>query len=161
MTEITIVSSDGKNLKAKLEAMKISKPFEVFYTDNKPEVPIPISHPSGALEKIIAFCEQFMGKPIPKFDKPIHANKLEGVIKDEFVCKLLDIPTDKLFELLMASDFLVLKEFEDLVACAVAVKLVGKSTDDIRKEFGIVNDFTPAEVKSIDEFFAWSQEIWP
>ena len=141
--------------------MKVCQPIEVFYTNEKPETPCPLAHPSAALEKVIAFCEQYQGKEVPKFERPIHAKLFEEVIKDEFICKLLDVPKQGLFDLLMATNFLVLKNFEELVACAIAVKLVGKTIEEVRKDFEIENDFTPEEEKQIKEFFTWSEEIWP
>lgn len=161
MTEITIVSSDDKTFKTKLEALKCCQPIETFFTNEKPEVPCKLAHPGRALEKIIAFCEHYQGQPVPTFEKPIHAKKYEEVIKDEFLCKLLDVPKEQLFEILMATSFLVLKNFEDLVACAIAVKLVGRTTEEIRKDFEIENDFTPEEEKALKDFFMFAEEIWP
>ena len=156
-----MVTADEKKLKAKYDAMKISKPIEEFYKDNKPDVEIPLPLvQSATLTKIIQFCEQFQNKSPPVVEKPLKSNKLVDLVKDEWLCKYLEMPLKECYELLTASDYMALKGLEDLVACAVATKIVGRSVEEIRKEFGIVNDYTPAEEAEIKEFFSWSEEIW-
>ena len=162
MAEITFVTSDGQKVKAKLEAMKQCKPVETFYTENKPETEMPLPKVSNdALTKIIKFCEQYQEKPLPVIEKPIKSNKIEEVIKDEWLCKFLDLSTKDIYELLMASDYMALKKLEDLISCAVAIKIYGKSIDDVRKDFGVTNDFTPDEEKELQQFFNWIDDIWP
>lgn len=161
MAEIVIITADGQKLKGKYEAMKMCKPIEEFYKDNKPEIEIPLPQVNGnTLQKIINFCEQFHNKSIPLVEKPIKTNKLSEIIRDAWTCKFLEMPLKEMYELLMACDYLGLKGLEDLVGCAVAVRIVGKTVDDIRKEFGITNDFTPAEENEIKEFFSWAEELW-
>eukprot|EP00831_Metopus_contortus_P061712 TRINITY_DN5361_c0_g1_i3.p1 TRINITY_DN5361_c0_g1~~TRINITY_DN5361_c0_g1_i3.p1 ORF type:complete len:195 (-),score=54.08 TRINITY_DN5361_c0_g1_i3:33-617(-) len=160
--EITMITSDSQKLKANYEAMKVCKPIEEFFKDSKPDEEVSLPRvSSGALKKIVEFCEKFQNKSVPQIEKPLKSNKLDVVLKNEWLCKFLDIPTKELYELLMACDYLVLKGLEELVACAVAVKIVGRPIEDIRKEFGIENDFTPDEEKDIKEFFSWADELWP
>ena len=162
MTEITMLTSDGQKLKAKFEAMKVCKPVEEFFKDNKPDVEIPLPKvSSGALAKVIKFCEYYQSKAVPKVEKPLKTNKLDAIFKDEFLLTFMNMPTPELYELLMASDFLVHKELEELIGCTIASKIVGKTVEDIRKDFTINNDLTAAEEKEIKEFFQWSEELWP
>eukprot|EP00830_Metopus_es_P004414 TRINITY_DN1405_c0_g3_i1.p1 TRINITY_DN1405_c0_g3~~TRINITY_DN1405_c0_g3_i1.p1 ORF type:complete len:204 (-),score=55.01 TRINITY_DN1405_c0_g3_i1:6-617(-) len=159
---ISMITSDSYTLSANFEAMKVCKPIEEFMKDNKSDVPIPLPKVrKPALEKIIKFCEMFQNKSIPQIEKPLKSNKLDAVLKDEWLIKFLEMPVKEMYELLMASDYLVLKGLEELVACAIAIKMVSKSTEDIRKEFEITNDLTPEEEKDIKEFFSWSEEVWP
>ncbi len=162
MTQILMSTSDGAKITAKFEAMKVCKPIEEFYKDNKPETEIPLPRVTKrALERVVRFCEYYQSKAVPKIDKPLKTGNVTTIFQDEFLREFLQIPTPELYELLMASDFLVHKELEELIGCAIAAKIVGKSVDDIRKEFNIVNDLTPAEEKEIKEFFQWSEELWP
>ncbi len=161
MTEITMVTADGQKLKGKYDAMKVCKPIEEFYKDNKPEVEITLLEVKGeTLAKIIEFCDQYHNKSVPPIEKPLKTNKFTDVVKDPWLVSKLDMPLNKLYELLSACDYLALKTLEELAACAVAVKIVGKSVEEIRKEFGITNDYTPAEEAEIKEFFSWGEELW-
>ncbi len=156
-----MVAMDGQKLKGKFEAMKACKPIEEFYKDNKTDVEIPLPQASSsALTKIIKFCEQFHNKSTPVIEKPIKSSNIHEIIKDEWLCSYLNMPPKEQYELITACDYLALKNLEDLVACSVAVRIVGKGVEDIRKEFGINNDFTPAEETDIKEFFSWSDELW-
>ena len=157
-----MVTADGQKIKGKFDAMKICRPIEEFYKDNKLDVEIILPEvKSETLSKIVEFCEQYQGKNPPTVEKPLKSNKLNEIIKDEWLITRLNMPLNKMYELLNACDYLALKGLEELVACAVAVKLVGKSVEEMRKEFGINNDYTPAEESEIKEFFSWSEELWP
>ena len=160
MAEITLVSTDGKKIKTKFDAVKVCKPVEEFYKDNGMDVEIPVSQPASVLEKIVKYCEQFHNKSGPQIDKPIKHTKLSDIIKDEWLLKFLEMPLNEIYDLITACDYLALKSLEDYAACAVAVRIVGKSVEDIRKEFGIVNDYVPAEEAEIKEFFSWTEELW-
>eukprot|EP01022_Parablepharisma_sp_SALTPOND_P022934 TRINITY_DN470_c1_g1_i1.p1 TRINITY_DN470_c1_g1~~TRINITY_DN470_c1_g1_i1.p1 ORF type:complete len:3177 (-),score=433.80 TRINITY_DN470_c1_g1_i1:1470-10295(-) len=161
MTEITMVTADGQKLKSKFDAMKVCKPIEEFYKDNKPEVEIILQEVKAeTLALIIEFCNQYHNKSAPVVEKPLKTNKLAEVIKDEWLLAKLNMPLSKMYDLLSACDYLALKSLEELVACAVAVKIMGKDVEEIRKEFGITNDYTPAEEAEIKEFFTWSEELW-
>jgi S-phase kinase-associated protein 1 len=54
-----------------------------------------------------------------------------------------------LFELILASNYLDMKNLLDLGCKTVANMIKGKSVEEIRKTFNIVNDFTPEEEEQI------------
>eukprot|EP01022_Parablepharisma_sp_SALTPOND_P008143 TRINITY_DN135279_c1_g1_i1.p14 TRINITY_DN135279_c1_g1~~TRINITY_DN135279_c1_g1_i1.p14 ORF type:complete len:164 (-),score=32.99 TRINITY_DN135279_c1_g1_i1:75-566(-) len=160
MAEITFVASDGKKLTSTLDVMKLCKPVEVYFAENKTDTEMPLPRVgSDALGKIIKFCEHYQNNPLPAIEKPIKSSKLEEVIKDEWLCKFLDMPAKEINELLIASDYMSLKQMEELLSCVIATRIFGKSTEDIRAEFGIANDFTPEEEKQVQEFFDWADNI--
>ena len=161
MTEITMVAVDQTKVKTSLDAVKIFDVVANFYKDRKPEEEMPVNISAPTLTKIVKFCEEFKGRKIPVVERPLKTNKMEVVFKTEYLIGYMSGPVKELSELLMAGHYLGNKAFEDLVACAIAVRLFGKTTDDMRKDFGIRPDFTPEEERSVKEFFAWADEIWP
>jgi S-phase kinase-associated protein 1 len=162
MAEITMITSDDKKLKVDLSVMKVCKPIEEFYKDNQTDTEIILSEvKSNTLARIIEFCKQYHNKSPPIVEKPLKTNKLSEAVKDEWLESKLQMPLNELYELINACDYLGLESFENLAACAVAVKIVGKDVQEIRKEFGIVNDYTAAEENEIKDFFSWSDELWP
>ena len=54
-----------------------------------------------------------------------------------------------LFEIVLAADYLDIKALLDLSCKTVANMIKGKTTEEIRKEFNIKNDFTPEEEEEI------------
>ena len=162
MAEIIMVTSDEKKLKADLSVMKACKPIEEFYKDNQTDTEIILPEvKASTLTRIVEFCKQYHNKTPPVVEKPLKTNKLSEAVKDEWLESKLEMSLNELYELISACDYLELKSLEDLAACAVAVKIVGKDVQEIRKEFKIVNDYTAAEESEIKEFFSWSDELWP
>ena len=161
MTEITFVTSDGKKVTSTLEVMKHCKPVEVYFTENKPDTEMPLPKvTSETLTKIIQFCEQYQTNPLPVVEKPIKSGKLEECIKDEWLCKFLDMSLKDTNEMYVASNYMSLKSLEDFISCLIATKIFGKTSEEIRTEFGIPNDFTADEEKEVQKFFEWADDIW-
>ena len=161
MAEIAFVTSDGKKVAASLEVMKQCKAAEAYFIENKSEGEMPLPKVDAeTLNKIIKFCEEYQNKPLPIIEKPIKSNKLEECIKDEWLCKFLEISLKELNDLFIASNYMSLKPLEEFTACVIATKIFGKSTEEIRAEFGVTNDFTEDEEKQLKEFFDWADNIW-
>ncbi len=161
MTEITLNAKDGVKMKTSLDAMKIFRVVDNFFRDCKPgdEMPVEIGGPT--LMKITKFAEEYKNRGIPVIERPIKTNRLEALFKTEFLVSYMTCPAKELCELLMAGHYLDCKAFEDLIACAIAAQLFGKSTEEMRTAFGIKNDFTPEEQRSVNEFYSWADDIWP
>jgi hypothetical protein len=161
--EINLTSSDGKKFKADYACMdKASQVVKEFFKEAKQETEMPLEKVNGSsLEKIISFYTHYKDKAIPKVEKPLKSNKLEAVIKDEWLCKFLEMPIKDLKELIMAANYMGLAELEELVGCTIASKIMGKNVEEFRTEFGVVKDFTEDEEKKLKEFFAWADQIWP
>eukprot|EP00080_Pristionchus_pacificus_P009271 PDM69291.1 hypothetical protein PRIPAC_47593 [Pristionchus pacificus] len=65
--------------------------------------------------------------------------------QSQTVSRLLEIGNEELFNLIVAANYLDIKELLDLGCKRVADLFKDKSPDDIRKTFGIVNDLSPEE----------------
>ncbi|KYN95077.1 suppressor of kinetochore protein 1, putative, partial [Plasmodium reichenowi] len=71
------------------------------------------------------------------------------------------VNTDKetLYELIEASNYLDIKPLLDLTCGKIASMMKDKTTEEIRAEFDIVNDFTREEEKQIREENRWCGDI--
>jgi S-phase kinase-associated protein 1 len=70
----------------------------------------------------------------------------------------LEIDQSLLIELIMAANYLNIKDLLDLTCAKVASMIKGKSPEQIREMFGIENDFTPEEEEKIREENKWCEE---
>lgn len=165
--EFTVMTSDGKEMKATFEVLGLSEPIKKHYEIalTAPGAPLPVMPlprvNSASFERIVKYYEYSKGKTIAKIEKPLKTNKLPDIIKDEWLRKFIDLPTKDLSELLMACDFLKLEDLKQLAACVIATRLFGKTPEEIRTEFAVDPELTPDQDKQLKRFFQWADQLWP
>uniref|UniRef100_A0A8C9H0V7 S-phase kinase-associated protein 1 n=1 Tax=Piliocolobus tephrosceles TaxID=591936 RepID=A0A8C9H0V7_9PRIM len=101
------------------------------------------------LKKVIEYMEYHIDNPADEIPKPLITSNLQDVVSGwdyEFV------NTDKetLYELIEASNYLDIKPLLDLACGKIASMMKDKTTEEIRAEFDIVNDFTKEEEKQVN-----------
>lgn len=67
--------------------------------------------------------------------------------------EFMKMDQETLFEIILAANYLDIKGLLDLGCKTVANMIKGKSVEEIRKTFNIVNDFTPEEEELIRKVF--------
>ncbi|XP_075253695.1 S-phase kinase-associated protein 1-like [Convolutriloba macropyga] len=72
--------------------------------------------------------------------------------------EFLKVDQSTLFEIMIAANFLDIKGLLEVGCKTVAGMIRGKSTEELRKLFNIVNDFTPEEEEKIKRENAWCEE---
>ena len=65
-----------------------------------------------------------------------------------------------LFDIILAANYLDIKQLLDLACAKVASLIKNKSIQEIRKFFSIANDFTPEEEAQIMEENKWAEEAF-
>ena len=91
-----------------------------------------------------------MTNKLPEIEKPLRSSKLADLVS-EWDAKFVDVEQTILFELILAANYMDCKSLLDLTCAKVASMIKGKSPDQIREQFGIVNDFTPEEEKKVGD----------
>jgi len=112
------------------------------------------------LDLIVEYA-QFMRTPeFPREERKEDAkieNELTQFEKD-FVEKM---DRETLTELILLSNFLEFKQLLEMLCCATAGLMKGKTAEQIRQEFNIKNDFTPeeeAKIQKENQFIEEAQE---
>eukprot|EP00695_Tsukubamonas_globosa_P001321 TRINITY_DN231_c0_g2_i1.p1 TRINITY_DN231_c0_g2~~TRINITY_DN231_c0_g2_i1.p1 ORF type:complete len:162 (+),score=88.58 TRINITY_DN231_c0_g2_i1:67-552(+) len=156
---VDLKSSDEQVFTVKKEVAKMSEVFADLIadapSDEKPQIPVPnVSGP--VLKKVLEYCEHHWNNRAEEIEKPLKG-KIEDVISD-FDKKYLEIDQSLLIELILAANFLNIKDLLDLTCAKVASMIKGKTPEEIRQMFGIENDFTPEEEEKIREENRWCEE---
>lgn len=117
-------------------------------TDTGTDDPIPLPNvKANILSQVITYCtEHVEGKEKDEHGRNKKTDEDLQAFDEEFV-RNLDQST--LFELILAANYLNMKELLDLTCNTVAKMIKGKTPQEIRDTFGIVNDFTPEEEEEV------------
>jgi len=93
-----------------------------------------------------------------EIEKPIKSTSMH-----DMVCKwdadFVNLEQAPLFQLILGANYLSIKPLLNLACVKVASMIKGKTTEQIRKEFGIINDFTPEEEAQVIAENKWAEEI--
>jgi len=123
--------------------------------DETPTVPL-LSVDSTPLQKVIEYCKYHHNNKAEEIEKPLKG-KIEDVIC-QWDKQFLDIEQALLIELVMAANYMNIKDLLDLTCAKVASLIKGKSPEQIRDLFGIDNDFTAEEEAKLKEENKWCEE---
>jgi S-phase kinase-associated protein 1 len=121
-------------------------------------VPLP-NVKSNVLTKVIEFCKHYQTEAMTDIEKPLKSSNMSEVVQ-EWYAQFVDVDQELLFELILAANYMDIKPLLDLTCATVASMIKGKTPEEIRKTFNIVNDFTPDEELQVREENKWCEEAW-
>ncbi|CAM0883422.1 unnamed protein product [Alopecurus aequalis] len=146
-TMITLVSSDSERFEITREAASMSQTINHMIEDDCVENDVPLPNVgSKILAKVIEYCNKHV------------ADSSEQEDLKSFDAKFIEVDQAMLFDVILAANYLDIKGLLDLSCQTVADMIKGKSVEDIRKTFNIVNDFTPEEEEEIRRENQWAFE---
>merc|ERR1712064_138489 len=123
---------------------------------------------TAILSKVIDYCKYHKDNQPEEIQKPLRSTNLCDCGVSEWDSEYVNIEQEVLFELILAANYLDIKSLLDLSCAKVASMIKGKTTEEIRKQFNIVNDFTPEEealvrgcVKTVQTVGACSAPLAP
>ena len=61
-----------------------------------------------------------------------------------------------IFELMLAANYMDVQPLLDLMCAKLATMMKDKTPEQIRTQFNIINDFTPAEYEAVEAENAWA-----
>ena len=140
---VAVITADGKMFditNAIAEQIKMIKNAAEEFCDEV--IPIPTVN-SDIFEKIVEFCT-------------FKTEERDFGTTEDFVKKFFDVPTDFLFDIISASNFLDAPDVLDAACSAAADLLRDKSPEEIRTILNIENKFTPEEEAEIIKENSWA-----
>ena len=154
-------SSDGENFEVDVE---IAKVFNIIKTmiedlglDEDDDEPVPLPNVNGAiLRKVIEWATHHKNDPPPPEDDENREKRSDDI--DAWDQEFLKVDQGTLLELILAANYLDIEGLLDVTCKTVASMIKGKTTEEMRKTFNIMNNFTPEEEEQIRKENEWCEE---
>ena len=142
---VKLISIEGDELEVDIETANMSVLIKSMIDDSGPDEDIPLPNVKKViLEKVIEFCKFLKENPFREIEKPLKTANLRDIV-DPWYADYIDIEQETLFEIVLAANYLDIKQLLELSCAKVASMIKGKSVQEVRNLFSIQNDFTPEE----------------
>lgn len=178
---VEVVSAEGQSHNVSVNIAKHSGLLSrLIDDDNQNEQFIslpPLSNVNSAiLSKVIEFLEHYNMEPMNEIEKvnncvfhikhrphnifiqPLKSANIGDVVQDYYANFVGGLHQEVLFELILAANYMDIKPLLSLTCATVASQIKGKSPEDIRRIFNIVNDFTPEEQAAVEAENRWCED---
>uniref|UniRef100_A0ACD5XR64 Uncharacterized protein n=1 Tax=Avena sativa TaxID=4498 RepID=A0ACD5XR64_AVESA len=144
---IMLKSSDGEDFEIKPEAAALSQTIKHMMEEDCVENGVPLPNVnSNILAKVIEYCNKHVAAAGQQEDLKV------------FDADFIKVDQATLFDIILAANYLDIKGLLDLSCQTVADIIKGKTPEEIREYFNIVNDFTPEEEAEIRKENQWAFE---
>ncbi|EIM90003.1 ubiquitin-protein ligase [Stereum hirsutum FP-91666 SS1] len=158
---VLLVTSDNEQFTVDKDVAERSVLIKNMLEDvGETDQPIPLPNVSSAvMKKVLDYCEHHRGEPLPtaETDSQDETRKRTTDI-GEWDQKFIAVDQEMLFEIILAANYLDIKALLDVGCKTVANMIKGKTPEEIRKLFNIVNDFTPEEEAQIKKENEWAED---
>ena len=158
-TKVIMISSDGEQFELSTQAamrsqlvkdsIDGSKEDIIEFTANKVK--------GNILIKVVEYLEHYKDKEPKEIEHPLPTSNFSECV-DKWDFDYIDIDLGLIHEIISAANYLDIKPLLELASAKVASLIKGKTTEEVRKLFGITNDFTPEEDQQIIEENKWCME---
>ena len=155
---ITLISSDGEKVVISSKAVQRSVLVKGIIEDYPDDAEVPLNNvKSNILKKIKEYLDHYENQEIKEIERPLPSQNFQECV-NEWDFKYIDVDIDLIFDLILGANYMDIKPLLELASSKVASIIKGKTTEEIRKTFGIQNDFTPEEEQQILEENKWCME---
>ena len=144
-TTVTLVSCDNEAFEVDVATAEQSRTVKNMLDDLSEERRIPLPNVDS---KVLASVVQYM--------KFLADGSKSPEERENFIKQFVGVDQDDLFKLILAANYLNIGPMLDVTCKAVADLIKGKAPDEIRREFGLDNDFTPEEEEEIRRENQWA-----
>ncbi|CAN3375471.1 hypothetical protein DIURU_002335 [Diutina rugosa] len=159
--KVIIISADEEKFPVDVKVAEKSVLIKNMISDLNPdglsedfEIPTPNVR-ANVLSKVLEWCEHHKNTPFPDDDDE-DARKSAPV--DEWDKNFLKVDQEMLYEIILAANYLNIRPLLDSGCKIVAEMIRGKSPEELRRIFNIVNDFSPEEEAAIRRENEWAED---
>ena len=158
---IHLVSNEGESYDVPLPIAILSELVKTMIDEDQDdedpqEIPLP-NVKSAILAKVVEYLQHYNVEAMTEIEKPLKSSNMTEVIQ-EWYATFVEVDQEILFEMILAANYMDIKPLLDLTCASVASMIKGKTPEEIRKCFNIVNDFTPEEEAQVREENKWCEE---
>jgi S-phase kinase-associated protein 1 len=155
------VSSDGEEIEVEKSVALLSKTVTNMIEDQEDSDRLPLANVRGDILKLtMDWCKKHADAVkkagVTEETKLPAEEKTELEKWDKEFAAIGD--QTRLFELILAANYLDIKNLLDLMCLTVANMIKGKGPEEIRATFNIENDFTPEEEAEVRRENQWAFE---
>merc|ERR1719222_712212 len=144
MSNCRLMCKDGEVIEVDQDVAKISVLINGLIEYGGVEEDIPIAQVTKpVMEKAIAFMTHIREHPPAEIEKPLSSTDLSQVV-DQWHNEYINVDQERLFELVMAANYLDVKPLLELSCAKVASLIKGKSIQEIRQFFQIRTTSLPS-----------------
>jgi len=155
---VKLTTSEGSTFEVDREIAEKSVLLKNMLEDvGESDNSIPLPNVTGPiLQKVIEWATYHKNDPPPQPDEDLKQKVTDDI--EEWDLEFCRVDQGTLFELILAANYLDIKPLLDLTCKTVANMIKGKTPEEIRKTFNIVNDFTPEEEAQIRRENEWCED---
>ncbi|KAI3928624.1 hypothetical protein MKW98_024225 [Papaver atlanticum] len=151
---VTLRSSDGEAFEVTEDVALQSPTIKHMIEDDCADNGIPLPNvTSKILAKVIEYYQKHVQSPKGDDGNAEEEEKLKTWDAD-----FVKVDQATLFDMVLAANYLNIKNLLDLTCQEVADMIKGKTPEEIRKTFNIKNDFTPEEEEEVRRENQWAFE---
>ncbi|KAF9259918.1 E3 ubiquitin ligase SCF complex Skp subunit [Marasmius fiardii PR-910] len=142
---VLLVTSDNEQFTVDREVVERSVLIRnVLEVVGESDEPIPLSNASSTvLRKVLEYCEHHRDEPLPAPGADQDRTRRDTTSSSEWDQKFMAVDREMIMKIITTANYLQLQSLLDLGSQTVANMMKGKTPQEIRKLFNIVNDFTP------------------
>lgn len=157
MSKVELISNDEVKFLVAKEVAIQSSFIKDMLEECDEEATVPLPNVDGkTLKKVVEYMEKYVTEKSKEIEKPLKG-KIEDIVS-EWDAEFLNMEQSSLMEVIMAANYLNVKDLLEICCAKVASTIRGKKPEEIREMFGIENDFTPEEEAKIREENKWIEE---
>jgi S-phase kinase-associated protein 1 len=152
--KFTLQSYDGETFEVDEAVALKSQTIKYLIEDGCANSTIPIPNVTGKiLAMIIEYCKKHVEAEAASSDEKPSEDDLKAWDAD-----FVKIDSTTLFELVIAANYLNINNLLNLTCNTIGEMIKGKTSEEIRQTFNIVNDFSPEEEEEIRRENQWAFE---
>ena len=160
MSVIVLKSSDDQVFSIERAIAEKSKMIrdmlDLTEAEEGKEIVAPLDVKGATLKKVVEWTTQHKDDPAPVDDlKEKELGKCKKPELSQWDEDFLQLEQAELYDLLLAANYLEIKDLPDVICKTVALMIQNKSTEEIREKFDVKNDFSKAEEEKIKEENEW------